>query len=143
QTVARLSQDCRNGGTLETRMAQLAGIEVRHRTTCATRSGGKCNCKPAYQASVWSAREGKRLRKTFPTLSAARAWRAEAQTAIRHGKLRAPVDTTLREAAAELVDGMRSRQGADEVGRRLQAERRAGLRAGAPRPRPAALGAKR
>jgi integrase len=89
-------------------MAQLAGIEVRHRTTCATRSGGKCNCKPAYQASVWSAREGKRLRKTFPTLSAARAWRAEAQTAIRRGTLRAPITTTVREAGEALVEGMRS-----------------------------------
>jgi len=89
-------------------MAQLAGIEVRHRTTCATRSGGKCNCKPAYQASVWSAREGKRLRKTFPTLSAARAWRAEAQTAIRRGTLRAPIATSVREAGEALVEGMRS-----------------------------------
>ncbi len=89
-------------------MAQLAGIEVRHRTTCATRSGGKCNCKPAYQASVWSAREGKRLRKTFPTLSTARAWRAEAQTAIRRGTLRAPIATTVREAGEALVEGMRS-----------------------------------
>lgn len=89
-------------------MAQLAGIEVRHRTTCATRAGGKCNCKPAYQASVWSAREGKRLRKTFPTLAAARAWRAEAQTAVRRGTLRAPVVTTVREAGEALIEGMRS-----------------------------------
>jgi integrase len=89
-------------------MAQPAGIEVRHRTTCASRSGGKCNCKPAYQASVWSASEQKRLRKTFPTLAAARAWRAEAQTAVRRGTLRAPIATTVREAGDALVDGMRS-----------------------------------
>ena len=30
-----------NGGSLEAAMAQLAGIQVRHRTTCATRSGWK------------------------------------------------------------------------------------------------------
>jgi integrase len=89
-------------------MAQLAGIEVRHRTTCAARSGGKCNCKPAYQASVWSAREQKRLRKTFPTLAAARAWRAETQTAIRRGTMRAPVALTVREAGEELLQGMQS-----------------------------------
>ncbi len=89
-------------------MAQLSGIDVRHRTTCATRSGGKCNCKPAYQASVWSARDQKRLRKTFSTLSAARAWRAEAQTAIRRGTMRSPVAITVREAGEELVEGMRS-----------------------------------
>ncbi|MCP9484906.1 MAG: site-specific integrase [Gaiellaceae bacterium MAG52_C11] len=89
-------------------MAQLAGIEVRHRTTCASHTGGKCNCKPAYQASVWSAREQKRLRKTFPTLAAARAWRAEAQTAIRRGTLRAPIAVTVRDAGVELVEGMHS-----------------------------------
>jgi len=89
-------------------VGQLTGIEVRHAKACASRDGGRCNCRPTYQASVWSARDGKRLRKTFPTLAAARAWRAEAQTAIRRGKLRAPEATTLREAAGELVDGMRS-----------------------------------
>jgi integrase len=89
-------------------MAQLAGIEVRHRTTCATRSGGKCSCKPGYQASVWSASERKRLRRTFPTLAAARAWRAEAQTAIRRGTMRAQVATTIREAGDALIEGMRS-----------------------------------
>jgi integrase len=89
-------------------MAQLEGIEVRHRTTCASRSGGKCNCRPGYQASVWSASEGKRLRTTFPTLAAARAWRAEAQTAIRRGTMRAPVAITIREAGEALIEGMRS-----------------------------------
>jgi integrase len=89
-------------------MAQLAGIEVRHRTTCASRSGGKCNCKPAYQASVWSAGEQKRLKKTFPTLAAARAWRAETQTSIRRGTMRAPVAITVREAGEELIQGMQS-----------------------------------
>jgi hypothetical protein len=48
------------------------------------------------------------LRKTFPTLAAARRWRAEAQTAIHRGKLRAPTATTLTEAVEELVEGMRS-----------------------------------
>lgn len=89
-------------------MAQLSGIEVRHRATCATCSGGKCNCRPGYQASVWSAAEDKRLRKTFSTLAAARAWRAEAQTGVRRGTLRAPVATTIREAGEALVEGMRA-----------------------------------
>lgn len=89
-------------------MGQLTGIEVRHARACASREGGRCNCRPTYQANVWSARDEKRLRKTFPTLAAARAWRAEAQTAIRRGKMRAPAATTLREAAEEFVDGMRS-----------------------------------
>jgi integrase len=89
-------------------VGQLTGIEVRHAKACNSRAGRKCNCRPTYQASAWSAREEKRLRKTFPTLAAARAWRAEAQTAIHRGKLRAPAATTLNEAAEEFVAGMRS-----------------------------------
>jgi integrase len=89
-------------------VGQLTGIEVRHAKACASREGGKCNCRPTYQASVWSPRDQKRLRKTFPTLAAARAWRAEAQTAVRRGAMRAPAAITVREAADELIEGMRS-----------------------------------
>ena len=89
-------------------MGQLTGIEVRHAKACASREGRKCNCRPTYQASAWSARDEKRLRKTFPTLAAARHWRAEAQSAIHRGKLRAPTATTLAEAGEELIEGMRS-----------------------------------
>ena len=44
----------------------------------------------------------------LPTLAAARHWRAEAQSAIHRGKLRAPTSTTLTEAGEELIEGMRS-----------------------------------
>jgi integrase len=89
-------------------MAQLTGIEVRHKKACASRNGRRCNCQPSYQASVWSARESKRIRKTFATLAEARAWRAETQTGVRRGTLRAPAHTTVAEAAEELVAGMTS-----------------------------------
>jgi integrase len=89
-------------------VGQLTGIEVRHGKACASREGHRCNCRPTYQASAWSARDEKRLRKTFPTLAAARRWRADAQSAIHRGKLRAPTAVTLTEAADELVAGMRS-----------------------------------
>src|SRR5262249_2587798 len=102
-----LSRGLSRGGTPRI-VGQLTGIEVRHAKGCATSDGRRCNCRPTYQASAWSARDAKRLRKTFPTLAAARAWRSEAQTAIRRGRLRAPAGTTLREAAEELVDGTRS-----------------------------------
>jgi integrase len=78
-------------------MAHHAGIEIRHGKRCRSRSGGACSCRPTYQASVWSAVEQKRIRKTFPTLAEARAWRSEAQTAIRRGTLRAPSQMTLRQ----------------------------------------------
>ncbi len=89
-------------------MAQLTGIEVRHKKACASRDDRRCNCEPTYQASVWSARESKRIRKTFPTLAEARAWRSETQTGVRRGTLRAPANTTVEEAADDLIAGMKS-----------------------------------
>jgi integrase len=89
-------------------MGQRTGIEVRHKKVCASRNGGRCNCQPTYQASVWSARESKRIRKTFATLAEARAWRSETQTGVRRGTTRAPANTTVHEAAEELVAGMKS-----------------------------------
>jgi len=76
-----------------------AGIAVRHARSCASRRGADCSCKPRYQAHVWSAREQKRIRKTFPTLGAARAWRHDALVALRRGTMKAPTRITVREAA--------------------------------------------
>jgi integrase len=84
------------------------GIQVRHSKRCPTLSGGACRCKPTYQANVWSARDGKRLFKTFPTLAEAKAWRAEAQVALRKGTMRAGSSGTLREATEAWLDGARS-----------------------------------
>ncbi len=89
-------------------MAQLTGIEVRHKKACTSRDGRRCNCLPAYQASVWSARESKRIRKTFPTLAEARAWRSETQTGVRRGTVRAPANMSVQEATDELVAGMKA-----------------------------------
>jgi integrase len=88
-------------------MAQHVGILLRHRKACARHSGGRCNCRPSYQASVWSPRDGRRIKKSFPTLAAAKAWRAEAQTAIRRGTMRAPSQLTLRDAAQAWLVGAR------------------------------------
>jgi integrase len=88
-------------------MSSTTGIEVRHARGCASRSGGKCGCEKTYQASVWSAREQKRIRKTFPSLAAAKGWRADAYGAVRRGTMRAPSALTLREAADAWVAGAR------------------------------------
>ena len=77
------------------------GIVARHRRRCASRAGRGCDCRPAYQAQVYSPRDRRTIRKTFPTLADARAWRAESQAALRRGTLRAPTRTTLAEAATE------------------------------------------
>jgi hypothetical protein len=65
-----------------------AGIRVRHARSCPVRDGGRCRCKPSYEAFTYSARDGKKIRKTFATISAAKAWRAEASTQVRKGELR-------------------------------------------------------
>jgi integrase len=83
------------------------GITVRHRKHCTEHAGGRCSCEPAYQAQVWSPRDNKPIRKTFASISAAKAWRQESQVAMRRGTLRAPSPSTLNEAAADWVAAAR------------------------------------
>jgi integrase len=85
------------------------GIEARHARTCATAHDrdARCNCTPAYQAHVWSVREKKRIRKTFPTLAAAKAWRSDTVVALRRGTMRAPTSTTLRDVWDAWLEGAR------------------------------------
>jgi len=87
----------------------VAGIRVRHSKLCPARDGGRCKCKPTYQANVWSARDGGRIFRTFPTLAAARLWRADAQVGLRMGTMRAGKSPTLREAAEAWLEGARRR----------------------------------
>jgi integrase len=86
----------------------IAGIRVRHSKVCRSRSGGACRCRPTYQANVWSAREGKRLFKTFASLAEAKAWRTDAQVALRRGTMRAGSTATLRDAAEAWLDGVKN-----------------------------------
>jgi integrase len=80
-------------------MTTTAGIEVRHSRSCPARQDGRCGCKPTYQAQVWSPRDSKAIKRTFPTLAAAKLWRSDAQSSLRKGTMRAPTMTTVREAA--------------------------------------------
>lgn len=73
------------------------GIRVRHSRTCASKSAG-CRCEKSYEAFVYLAREDRKVRKTFPTLAAAKAWRADATVAANRGRLRAPSSETVAEA---------------------------------------------
>jgi integrase len=84
------------------------GIRSRHGRLCPSRSGGACRCRPTYQANVGSAREGKRIFKTFATLAEAKAWRTEAQVALRKGTMRAGSSGSLRDAAEGWLEGVKS-----------------------------------
>jgi integrase len=81
------------------------GIRKRHSEGCSAREGGRCNCKAGWEASVYSRRDGKKIRKRFPREAEARSWRAEARRALDHGTLRASTKTTLRQAAEVWLAG--------------------------------------
>jgi integrase len=77
------------------------GISLRHARSCPGSSGGRCRCTPTYQAQAWSQRDQRRLTRTFPSLAAAKGWRYDAITGLRHGTMHAAGSVTLRQAAQE------------------------------------------
>lgn len=77
------------------------GVQLRHRRGC---EGDRCSCRPGFQAQVWSARDGKPIRRTFGSLGEAKRWRAETQVALRRGTLRAPTKLTVSEAALDWLE---------------------------------------
>lgn len=92
------------------------GIEVRHARTCASRNREACDCTPGFRAWVFSARDERRIQKTFPTEAAALRWREDARVDLRRGVLVAARPTVMREFAdawlAGALDGsIRNRSG--------------------------------
>ncbi len=82
------------------------GIEVRHEASCRSHDGARCSCEPTFRASVWSTRERKRIRRSFATRAAAKAWRQDAGGAVRRGELRATTAPTLDDALAAVLAAM-------------------------------------
>src|SRR4051794_23861871 len=88
------------------RKRNAEGIRVRHSRSCRSQGGAVCNCEPAYEAWVWSPADKKKIYKTFTgkgAKSAAGQWRSDAKKPVREGRMRAPTQTTLREAWDEWV----------------------------------------
>ena len=85
----------------------LPGIVLRHSRSCPSRAGGRCAkpCSPRFEAWVWSPRDGRKIRKLFPTPAAAKGWRADAASAMRKGTLRAATRETLQAAATSFLEG--------------------------------------
>jgi integrase len=85
------------------------GIEARHSRACTEkkRDGAGCICKPSYQANVWDAKAQRRMRKTFPTRSAARQWRHDAIAALRRGEISADRGPLLSRAVDGWLDDLR------------------------------------
>jgi integrase len=75
------------------------GIRKRHSKGCSARSGGRCNCKAGWEASIYLTREGEKLRRTFAREAEAKSWRADALVAAVTRSLRAPSGITVEQAA--------------------------------------------
>ena len=71
------------------------GVRQRHGLKCSRE--GRCDCP--WEASVYSKRDAKKIRKTFPTKAAASVWREDARGAVRKGAMSAPTAITVTEAA--------------------------------------------
>jgi integrase len=84
------------------------GITARHARSCPVRDGGRCGCAPTFQAQVWDARAGKRITRSFTTITAARQWQQDASSALRAGTLSAERGPTLREAADDWLAAARA-----------------------------------
>jgi hypothetical protein len=87
QRVARLPESSPGTHRKGAERWLAARSEFRRATLAVApaRRGGNCRkpCTPTYQANVWSAREKRRIFKTFPTYAAAKTWRSDALVALR------------------------------------------------------------
>jgi integrase len=63
---------------------------------------------PVYQAHVWSARDGKLIRKHFDKLQEAKDWRDDSKGKVRKRELRARTSITVAEAWEQWLAGARS-----------------------------------
>jgi integrase len=61
----------------------------------------------SFQANVWDARNGKRIRKTFPSKTAAKQWRQDAMAALRAGTMTTSRGPTLNDAVDKWLDALR------------------------------------
>ena len=122
-----------------TPMKPNPGVRRLHSVGCPAKADehARCRCNAGYEASVWDAHAGRKIRKTFPTAAAARTWRSDAEQGVRHGTLRASEPTTVNEAADAARRGHGGRLDPHALGRPVQAERDPRLPGRAPRPRPA------
>ena len=84
------------------------GIRKRHSKGCPAKEGGRCRCRAGYEAWVFSKREGKKIRRTFPREAEAKSWRADALAALARGGLRAAKPTTVEQAWASWYAGAKT-----------------------------------
>ncbi len=96
------------------------GIRKRHSKGCSVRQGGRCTCNAGWEASIYLAREKKKVRKTFPREGEARSWRADALVAATAQCLRTPSQITVEQAAWLWLEAARSGAVRDRSGHRYK-----------------------
>ena len=84
------------------------GVVRIHSRNCPAKDGKRCNCNAGWRASVWSSRDGKKIRRTFARESEAKSWRADAKRGLDLGTLRAPTPTTVRDAWEAWIAGAKA-----------------------------------
>lgn len=84
------------------------GIRRRHSKGCPARKGRRCKCNAGWEASVFSKKDGKKIRRTFRREAEAKTWRTDAQRALDRGVLRAPKPTTVSDAWKTWYAGAKS-----------------------------------
>ncbi len=92
------------------------GIRRRHSKGCSAREGGRCNCKAGWEASIYLARDGRKLRRTFAREAEAKSWRADALVAAKAQSLRTPSPITVEQAAWLWLEAARSGRVRDRSG---------------------------
>lgn len=86
------------------------GIRKRHSKGCPAREGGRCRCNAGWEASIYLAREGRKIRRTFAREAEAKSWRRDALASVRKGgRATTPADNrTLYDVLVEFVSLMES-----------------------------------
>ncbi len=92
------------------------GIRRRHSKGCPAKTGGRCNCKAGWEASIYLTREGRKLRRTFARESEAKTWRADAQVAASRGGMRSPSRITVEQASWLWLEAARTGRVRDRSG---------------------------
>src|ERR1700683_102378 len=118
QVQARTTADARSSGRCARSNRQQGRYVMAKQVTERTKDpgvykihargcpGGKCRCESSYQATVWSAREGKLIRKHFDSPKEAVIWRGELRGAVDRGEAKAPTRQTVAQAMEVLLAGM-------------------------------------
>lgn len=104
------------------------GIRRIHSKNCPAKAGSRCRCNAGWEASVFSKRDGKKIRKVFKREAEAKSWRADAKRSLDLGTMRAPGQQTFREAAILWIDGVESGEITGRGGRRFKPSTARGYR---------------